>query len=116
MARSHEERPGVSHVAVLDGLRGIAIAGVVWYHAWLVSKIPSSVSIGPYTVDLQPLAQAGFMGVDPFFFVSGFCLFYPYARHLFEGKPLPTIADFAVRRAEKILPSYAIALAVFAIA
>ncbi|MBV8263171.1 MAG: acyltransferase [Candidatus Eremiobacteraeota bacterium] len=116
MARSHEERPGVSHVAVLDGLRGIAIAGVVWYHAWLVSRISSTLSIGHYTLDLQPLAQAGFMGVDLFFFVSGFCLFYPYARHVFEGKPLPTIADFAVRRAEKILPSYAVALAVFAIA
>jgi peptidoglycan/LPS O-acetylase OafA/YrhL len=101
-------------VAVLDGLRGIAIAGVVWYHAWLVSKVPSSISVAGWTLDIQPFARAGFMGVDLFFFVSGFCLFYPYARHLLEGKAPPSIRDFAVRRIEKILPSYLIALFILA--
>jgi peptidoglycan/LPS O-acetylase OafA/YrhL len=102
-----------SHVAVLDGLRGIAIAGVVWYHAWLVSKVPSLLSIGGWKVNLEPLARAGFMGVDLFFFVSGFCLFYPYARHLLDGKAAPTALDFAVRRIKKIVPSYLVALLAF---
>ena len=67
-----------------DGLRGAAIAVVVWYHLWLVTGVPTTL-----------LAQTGFMGVDLFFFVSGFCLFHPYARHVFEGRPAPTVGQFA---------------------
>ena len=90
------------HVGVFDGLRGIAILAVVWYHLTLVTGVtPTSL-----------VAQTGFMGVDLFFFVSGFCLFWPHARHIFEGRAAPTIGEFAERRLEKILPSYFVALAV----
>ncbi len=94
-------------VDVLDGLRGCAVLLVVWYHVWLVS----GQAAGPFTF----IAQAGFLGVDLFFFISGFCLFYPYARAAAGGRPAPTIAHFFERRAMKIVPSYGIALAVFAI-
>lgn len=104
-----------SHVTCLDGLRGIAILGVLWYHAWVVSGVASTLHVAGHTFDFQPIAATGFLGVDLFFFVSGFCLFYPYARHLIEGKSMPTIGEFWVRRAEKILPSYLVALAVFAV-
>jgi peptidoglycan/LPS O-acetylase OafA/YrhL len=92
---------------VLDGLRGLAIALVVWYHAWLVS--------GQGVAGLNFVAEAGFLGVDLFFFISGFCIFYPYARAKREGRPAPTIRRFFFRRAVKILPSYLLALTVFAI-
>jgi peptidoglycan/LPS O-acetylase OafA/YrhL len=90
---------------VLDGLRGIAIALVVWYHVTLVS----GQAYGPLTY----LAQAGFLGVELFFFISGFCLFYPYARALIDGRPMPTLRRFFERRFLKIVPSYLLALAVF---
>jgi peptidoglycan/LPS O-acetylase OafA/YrhL len=91
---------------VFDGLRGIAILAVVWYHLALVTGVtPTSL-----------IAQTGFMGVDLFFFVSGFCLFWPHARHIFEGRAAPTLGEFAERRLEKILPSYFVALAVIAAA
>ncbi len=92
---------------VLDGLRGLAIALVVWYHAWLVS--------GQGVSALNFMAEAGFLGVDLFFFISGFCLFFPYARALRDGRPIPTNRHFFVRRAVKILPSYLLALFVFAV-
>jgi peptidoglycan/LPS O-acetylase OafA/YrhL len=92
---------------VLDGLRGLAIGLVVWYHAWLVS--------GQGIAGLNFVAEAGFLGVDLFFFISGFCLLYPYARALREGRSVPTTRRFMTRRAVKILPSYLVALAVFAI-
>jgi peptidoglycan/LPS O-acetylase OafA/YrhL len=92
---------------VLDGLRGLAIALVVWYHAWLVS--------GQGVAGLNFVAEAGFLGVDLFFFISGFCIFYPYARALRDGRPAPTTRRFFMRRARKILPSYLLALAVFGI-
>jgi len=92
---------------VLDGLRGLAIALVVWYHAWLVS--------GQGLAGINFVAEAGFLGVDLFFFISGFCIFYPYARSMRDGRPAPTKRRFFSRRALKILPSYLLALAVFGI-
>jgi peptidoglycan/LPS O-acetylase OafA/YrhL len=92
---------------VLDGLRGLAIGLVVWYHAWLVS--------GQGIAGLNFFAEAGFLGVDLFFFISGFCVFYPYARAQRADRPLPTTRRFIMRRARKILPSYLLALGVFAI-
>jgi peptidoglycan/LPS O-acetylase OafA/YrhL len=92
---------------ILDGLRGLAILLVVWYHVYLVS----GQGFGPLTF----IAQAGFLGVDLFFFISGFCLFYPYARALAAGKPPPSTQRFFERRVLKIVPSYLLALFVFAI-
>ena len=96
----------VERLDVLDGLRGLAISLVVWYHAWLVSGF----SIGV----MNFIAEAGFLGVDLFFFISGFCLFYPYARAKLQGTPVPATRRFFMRRAAKILPSYLLALTVFA--
>ena len=90
---------------ILDGLRGIAIVLVVWYHIGLVS--------GQTFGALDFIAQAGFLGVELFFFISGFCLFYPYARALIEGRPMPSLSRFFERRILKIVPSYVLALAVF---
>jgi peptidoglycan/LPS O-acetylase OafA/YrhL len=101
----------VTRLGVLDGLRGLAILMVVWYHLWLVSG---------YTIPLlgfaQILVQNGFLGVDLFFFLSGFCIALPYARARRDGSPVPHASDFARKRALKILPSYLLALVVFAIA
>jgi len=97
-------------LGVLDGLRGLAILMVVWYHLWLVSG---------YTIPLfgfaQTLVQNGFLGVDLFFFLSGFCIALPYARARRDGKPAPRLAEFVSRRVWKIAPSYLLALAIFAL-
>ena len=60
--------------------------------------------------------QSGYLGVDLFFFISGCCIALPYARARSAGIAPPTAGEFAKRRARKILPSYLLALAVFAIA
>ncbi|HTU82099.1 MAG TPA: acyltransferase [Candidatus Acidoferrales bacterium] len=89
----------------IDGLRGIAIALVVIYHVWLV-----------YGVDLGVVSRVGFLGVDLFFALSGFCLFYPYARARFGDGTAPTLKSYFAKRSLKIVPSYLLALAVFTIA
>jgi peptidoglycan/LPS O-acetylase OafA/YrhL len=78
----------------------------LWYHAWLVT--------GAAIPAVNALGEAGFLGVDLFFFISGFCLFAPFARAQRDGRPRPSIRRFYLRRAVKIVPSYLLALAVFA--
>ncbi len=92
---------------VFDGLRGIAILLVVWYHVWEVSGL----GLGPLNI----FGEAGFLGVDLFFFISGFCLFLPYARAAVAGRPARSAAHFFTRRVQKIVPSYLLALGVFSV-
>jgi peptidoglycan/LPS O-acetylase OafA/YrhL len=102
--------PSDARLDVLDGLRGIAILMVVWWHLWLFSWLTPNFKLFGHPMSLVLIPGTGLMGVELFFFISGFVLFYPYARHLFEGKPLQTVKDFAYRRFIKIVPSYVIAL------
>lgn len=101
-----------AHLAALDGLRGIAIALVVWYHVWQITWLRADAHVGATTLNFNEIPEAGFIGVDLFFFISGFVLFYPYSRALFDGCPRPTAREFFARRALKILPSYYLSIAV----
>ena len=76
-------RGGGEHLAPLDGLRGIAIALVVWFHLWEITWwLRADAHLGPFTMNLNAIPEPGFIGVDLFFFLSGFVLFFPYARAL----------------------------------
>lgn len=96
-------------IDVLDGLRGLAILLVVLFHVWQLSWWDFSKLTGG-KADLWWLPQAGFLGVELFFVISGFCIAYPFAL----GKTL-TWREFYRRRALKVLPSYLLALVVCAI-
>jgi peptidoglycan/LPS O-acetylase OafA/YrhL len=98
------------HLAFMDGMRGLAILMVVLYHLDEALHVPLGVHIGSVWFGIKHFVDAGFLGVEVFFFISGFVLFYPYAQHLFEDKPLQTLAHFANRRALKIIPSYVFSL------
>jgi peptidoglycan/LPS O-acetylase OafA/YrhL len=111
---SGDARP-VPHLAALDGLRGIAILLVVWYHVWEISWLPADVHAGPIVWNFNVFPETGSAGVDLFYFISGFCLFYPYARTLFDGAPRQSIATFAYRRVLKIVPSYYLAIALLTV-
>lgn len=88
----------------LDGLRGIAIALVVWFHLWQVSWLD------PYGLIFFPIS--GFLGVELFFFLSAFCLSYPYVRAHLAGESPPGLRHFAYRRFIKIVPSYVLSMIV----
>jgi peptidoglycan/LPS O-acetylase OafA/YrhL len=99
------------HLDILDGLRGLAILLVFWFHVWQFSWLAPVAQLGPFALDLSSIVRTGFLGVDLFFFLSGFCLFYPYAQARFDWCASPTLAHFTYRRAIKILPSYGLAIA-----
>jgi peptidoglycan/LPS O-acetylase OafA/YrhL len=95
-------------IATIDGLRGIAIALVVWFHIWQIDWHAASI---PFTaISLQPLAETGFLGVALFFFISGFVLLVPYANAHFVGGAPPTVRHFFSRRFLKIVPSYVLCI------
>ncbi len=94
--------PGVKQgrLDVLDGLRGIAVLLVLWYHVWEISWLPA-----PWP-QIEFLPETGFIGVHLFFFLSGFVITWPFVRALIDRTEPPSWRHFYWRRAIKILPSY----------
>lgn len=92
-------------LGVLDGLRGIAVALVLWYHLWEITWL----SPGP-ALDFLP--ATGFIGVHLFFFLSGFVISYPFVRAALAERADPSWRDFAWRRFVKIVPSYVLSIAI----
>lgn len=96
---------------MFDGLRAIAILLVVWLHTWQLSWMRNDVQLGSFNLSWSFIPETGFTGVELFFFISGFCLFYPYARHLLEGGKRQDWGTYFYRRAIKIVPSYLLSIA-----
>lgn len=83
--RATQPRPNASpHVAALDGLRGIAIAAVVAYHAGVL--------------------PGGFLGVDLFFVLSGFLITDLLLREC-ESTGTIALRQFWTRRARRLVPA-----------
>jgi len=87
----------------LDLLRSIAIVWVMLFHSFLVG------GLGP---DFAWLSRFGWAGVDIFFVLSGFLIGSQLLRTLKRGEPL-SLRDFYWRRAWRILPAFAVVLAVY---
>jgi peptidoglycan/LPS O-acetylase OafA/YrhL len=87
----------------LDLLRSIAIVWVMCFHSFLVG------GLGP---DWAWLQRFGWAGVDIFFVLSGFLIGSQVLRTLRRGQPL-SLRDFYWRRAWRILPAFAVVLAVY---
>jgi peptidoglycan/LPS O-acetylase OafA/YrhL len=88
----------------LDLLRAIAIVWVMLFHSFVVG------GLGPH---FEWLSRYGWMGVDIFFVLSGYLIGTQVLRPLQRGEPLAWGAFYA-RRAWRILPVFAVALALYA--
>lgn len=109
------------HIDVLDGVRAIAMALVVWFHFWQQSwltprgKLPVAVAnitqyMGFTSINIEGFVRYGFVFVDMLILLSAFCNFYPYARAILLGESWPDTLAFYKKRAARILPSYYLAL------
>ncbi|MCC4598018.1 acyltransferase [Xanthomonas campestris pv. phormiicola] len=87
----------------LDVLRALAIGWVMLFHAFVVG------GLGP---DWAWLSRYGWMGVDLFFVLSGFLIGGQVLAPLARGEPL-RYGDFYLRRAFRILPAFAVVLALY---
>lgn len=101
-----KHKVGQGRLGVLDGLRGIAVLLVVWYHIWQISWLPAPL---PW---MQFIPETGFEGVDLFFYISGFVIAYPFIKAMVSGEAARGWGYFAYRRAMKIVPSYLLSIVV----
>nr|WP_298139498.1 acyltransferase [uncultured Pseudomonas sp.] len=86
----------------LDGLRGLAILLVLFYHAWIIL---SGKKVMEGDVFILALLYAGNTGVTLFFLLSGFLVTRPFIERLSIGQ-LPSFRVYMAQRAIRILPTY----------
>ena len=87
----------------LDLLRAIAIVWVMLFHSFLV---------GGLGTDLAWLSRYGWMGVDIFFVLSGFLIGRQVLAPLARGADF-SFGAFYSRRAWRIVPAFAVVLAIY---
>jgi peptidoglycan/LPS O-acetylase OafA/YrhL len=93
-----------NRIPELDGIRGIAILLVAFYHLYQI--VPSN----PATTALYHLVRVGWSGVDLFFVLSGFLI----TGILIDSRKSPVyFRDFYWRRTLRIFPLYFATLAFF---
>jgi len=92
-----------------DFLRATACIGVLLHH------LAFRMDMGSVPEALQPVLRFlvyGSFGVTVFFVLSGFLLARPFWLALDEGKPMPSLKVYALRRLARIVPGFWLALVV----
>jgi peptidoglycan/LPS O-acetylase OafA/YrhL len=101
----------------LDTLRGLAILAVFAQHLGDPFRPlwePALASLGPASPWALTIANHAWWGVDLFFVLSGFSLALGYLRAVDSerSRSRPSARAFLLRRAARIVPAYAVAVAV----
>jgi peptidoglycan/LPS O-acetylase OafA/YrhL len=98
---------GTGRVGNVDVLRAVAALSVLAGHAYLLGGRLLPVKAERwYDVPLINTASAVWL----FFGISGYVIARPFVTRLLEGRPLPALVPYALRRAFRIFPLYWIAL------
>lgn len=99
----------------LDGLRLIAILGVIGTHLVTFLGKHTNEQFGAMVRE-DPVCRvlsSGFIGVQLFFAISGFILALPFARSYLTGSRQPKLKQYYFRRLSRIEPPYIINILVF---
>src|SRR6185503_8496299 len=78
----------------IDGLRFVAISGVIFLH---LAEFMVSKSGAPPRDSLYIIAGQGFFGVELFFVISGFILSLPFAEGHLGLRPRPSLGSYFKR-------------------
>ncbi|WP_240233058.1 acyltransferase family protein [Devosia lacusdianchii] len=92
-----------------DFVRASACFVVLFHH--LAQRIDARSELGG-NVFAQVFNTVGGFGVGMFFVLSGFLLARPFWQALDDGRPLPSLRIYALRRAARIVPGFWLALTV----
>jgi len=94
------------HLPAIDGLRGLAVLGVVWHHLTFDKLDPSAATSLSHIADYLPFVSNGWQGVNLFFFLSGFVLALPYISGKRRFQTRADVLAFYAHRAKRLLPLF----------
>ena len=101
-ARSSREDGKTNRLRAVDSLRGLAALGVVLYHYANIGAIDQA--LGRSIPQFLPFQfDAGMLGVQLFFMISGFVIFMTLTR-------TPIIYDFVCSRVSRLYPAFLVCL------
>ncbi|MGY2080201.1 acyltransferase family protein [Modestobacter sp. SYSU DS0657] len=101
------QRAPRGEIRALTGLRLVAALWVVAHHVWLFSPDPSWRA---HLAPLAPVLEAGWLGVDLFFVLSGFVLAHTYVAVLGRRPGVRAVAGFYWARLARIWPTWLVVL------
>ncbi|CAB4543149.1 unannotated protein [freshwater metagenome] len=112
-SRARSERNLPTHVPALDGIRGVAVLLVFISHFhWILSPDPFLAKVTPWHF-INRTFEAGFLGVDIFFVLSGFLITSLLLKERFNNQS-GMLSRFYKRRALRLLPAlYAVLIVNF---
>ena len=106
------------HVDVVDGIRGLSVLMVLWFHfwqqTWFMPNYPTPWLrfIGVTNLTPSHIRWVGYIFVDMMVLLSAFCLTLPLARSMLLGEPVDDACIFYKKRFARIYPSYLLAVLV----
>lgn len=98
-----------NRIAGADFIRALACAIVLFHHLSQRADPASALGSNPL---IDTLTATGGFGVAMFFVLSGFLLSRPFWQAMDEGKPLPSLPIFALRRLARIAAAFWLAATV----
>lgn len=112
-APAHEAPAGgAPRLAVVNGLRGVAILAVIWHHVGVLPVSWRAPLAFGWPAPWTSLLSNGWLGVNLFFVLSGLVLYLPYARGTRSLETPGGVRDFYRGRAKRLLPLYYVSLVV----
>ena len=106
------------HVDVVDGVRGLSVLMVLWFHfwqqTWFMPNYPTPWLRFLGITNLTPshIRWVGYIFVDMMVLLSAFCLTLPVARSMLLGEGVDDACTFYKKRFARIYPSYLLAVLV----
>ena len=88
-----ENRSEFKHIPALDGMRGISVLAVMFYH------------LGFFVPEINPYASGGFMGVQLFFVLSGFLITSILLKEIGKTGGI-NLKNFYWRRTLRLVPAF----------
>lgn len=99
---------GRAYLPEIDGLRAVAIIGVVVFHlaVYVAARRMAGASFTVLDGAARALAGIGCYGVEFFFTISGFLLVLPFARWRLGLGEAPSLRAYFLRRLTRLEPPY----------
>ncbi|MDP4093223.1 MAG: acyltransferase [Bacillota bacterium] len=91
------------HLDGADGIRAIACLSVIIHHLTQRLTMQAQSAFGQ---QMQSFFLLGNTGVSVFFVLSGFLLSFPFWKQYLWEEKYPSIKQYALRRAARIMPGY----------